>query len=373
MRIRAPPPIAAARRGRRPVVTSAGMDGGGRRPRRVVMLPPIEWLPYRRMQQPDSGPDMAALERHLAEHGIEVTILDPSPFPWNPFARRHPLLKGIDPLRALRVLLFHRHVDAIVPVFEGPALLPALLRRLLFFRPRLVEWDIGLTETWRLRRHIQDIVVPRLDEVLVLGSNQLADIAARWPGRSNATFIGHYVDTEFYRPMASEGGGFVLAVGDDEGRDYACLLAAAATLDQEIAIRSSRPLPLDPVRHARVRHIAERLSFLALRRLYADAGLVVVPMLDRPHPGGVTAILEAAAMGKAMVVSASRGILDYCRDGETCLLVPCGDSAALAAAIGRLAGDAALRERLGRNARAYAERECSTKAMAARLAPHLKA
>lgn len=335
------------------------------------MLPPISWLPYRRSQQPDAGPDNAALERLLAAEGFDVTILDPLPFPWNPFAHGHPLVRGIDPLRALRVLLFHRRADAVIAVFEGPAVLLTLLRRLLGFRPHLLMWDLGLTDTWRLRQRIQALIVPRLDEILVLGSIQVACIAARWPAHPRVTYIGHYVDTSFFRPLpAGENAGFLLSIGDDSGRDYDTLLRAVASIDTDVVIRSHRHFSTD---YPRVRLIAERVPFSELHQLYADATFVVVPLHDRPHAGGVSAVLEAAAMGRAMIVSDSAGIRDYCVDGETCLLVPCGDAAALAAAIRRLAADRELRERLGRNARAFAERECSTEAFAARLAARLRA
>ncbi len=74
-----------------------------------------------------------------------------------------------------------------------------------------------------------------------------------------------------------------------------------------------------------------------------------------------------------MIVSNSAGIRYYCIDGGTCLLVSCGDVSALAAGIRQLAADAELRERLGRNARAFAERERSTAAFATRLATRLRA
>lgn len=339
--------------------------------RRVLMLPPIDWLPYRRSQQPDVGPDMAALERLLAAEGVDVTILDPLAFPWNPLGRKHPLLRGIAPLRSLRVLLAHRRCDAVVAVFEGPALLPALLRRMLAFRPRLLMWDIGLTDSWRLRRRIQDLVVPRVDEILVLGSNQIAHIAGNWPTHAPVTCIGHYIDTDFFRPLPpGEGAGFVFSVGDDEGRDYDTLLRALSGVEGGVVIRS-RQLRFPPARSG-LRLISERIPFTELRRLYADAAVVVVPMHDRPHPGGVTTVLEAAAMGRAAVVSDSIGIRDFCRNDETCLLVPCGNAEAMSAAMRRLIGDPALRDRLGRNARAFVERSCSTAAFAARLAARLR-
>jgi glycosyltransferase involved in cell wall biosynthesis len=60
---------------------------------------------------------------------------------------------------------------------------------------------------------------------------------------------------------------------------------------------------------------------------------------------------EAMAHGRPVVASAVGGLPDMIRDGETGLLVPPRDPAALRAAIDRLLADAELRRRLGRAAR----------------------
>lgn len=62
-------------------------------------------------------------------------------------------------------------------------------------------------------------------------------------------------------------------------------------------------------------------------------------------------LLEAMSYGKPVVASAAGGIVDIVSDGETGLLVPPGDSDALASAIRRLAEDEAARRRMGSNAR----------------------
>ena len=56
--------------------------------------------------------------------------------------------------------------------------------------------------------------------------------------------------------------------------------------------------------------------------------------------------LEAMAVGCAVVTTDCGGVSDYARHDENCLIVPTRDSAALAAAIDRLIGDAALRAKL---------------------------
>jgi glycosyltransferase involved in cell wall biosynthesis len=59
-------------------------------------------------------------------------------------------------------------------------------------------------------------------------------------------------------------------------------------------------------------------------------------------------LLEAMRAQRAIVASAipGSGVGHVVRDGETGLLVPPGDAAALAGALRRLGDDAALRERL---------------------------
>jgi glycosyltransferase involved in cell wall biosynthesis len=78
--------------------------------------------------------------------------------------------------------------------------------------------------------------------------------------------------------------------------------------------------------------------------------------LPSHHEGLPMAILEAMASGVAVVASPVGAIPDAIVDGESGLLVPCGDVDALSKAILRLLRDPALRQRLASNARARFER-----------------
>ena len=75
-------------------------------------------------------------------------------------------------------------------------------------------------------------------------------------------------------------------------------------------------------------------------------------------------LLEAASCGRPMVATDVPGCREICRDGETGLLVPPRDPEALADALETLVRDPALREKLGRNARALVEREFSAEIVA---------
>ncbi len=70
-----------------------------------------------------------------------------------------------------------------------------------------------------------------------------------------------------------------------------------------------------------------------------------------------TVFMEALATARPVVSCAVSGVPELVRDGETGLLVPSDDPAALAAAVERLAGDPALRARLGARGRALVEQQ----------------
>ena len=102
---------------------------------------------------------------------------------------------------------------------------------------------------------------------------------------------------------------------------------------------------------SRVRFVgrADRPAAVAL---FKGCSFFVLP--SRMEPQGIVN-LEAMAAGKAVVASDVGGVPEIVLDGETGLLSPGGDADALAERIGRLAGDATLRERLGRAGRRRAE------------------
>jgi glycosyltransferase involved in cell wall biosynthesis len=100
-----------------------------------------------------------------------------------------------------------------------------------------------------------------------------------------------------------------------------------------------------------------------------DAELARASVFCLPsHAEGLPmSLLEAMAAGKAVVASSVGGIPEIVRDGDNGLLVPAGDDAALAAALARVLGDGALRERLARRARATIEQHYSTEVVCGQL------
>ena len=66
---------------------------------------------------------------------------------------------------------------------------------------------------------------------------------------------------------------------------------------------------------------------------------------------------EAMAMGKAIVVSSVKPLMEFVEHERTGLVFPKGDVAALGGCLGRLIGDQSLRDTLGINAREFVEKE----------------
>ncbi|USI72470.1 glycosyltransferase family 4 protein [Sphingomonas morindae] len=99
-------------------------------------------------------------------------------------------------------------------------------------------------------------------------------------------------------------------------------------------------------------------------RLIAEAGIYVLPSHNEGLP---MSVLEAMAAGLAVVTTRVGGIPELITDGVDGLLVDAGDQAALAAALGRLIGDPALRARIAAAGRARIEAQYSDRAVLPQL------
>jgi glycosyltransferase involved in cell wall biosynthesis/peptidoglycan/xylan/chitin deacetylase (PgdA/CDA1 family) len=91
-----------------------------------------------------------------------------------------------------------------------------------------------------------------------------------------------------------------------------------------------------------------------IAELYARADIAVLPSYREGLP---KSLLEAAAAGLPIVATDTSGCREVVDPGRNGLLVPVGDSAALAEALERLLRDADLRARWGAASRQRAERE----------------
>ncbi len=161
------------------------------------------------------------------------------------------------------------------------------------------------------------------------------------------------MDTRFWRPgdAGDAGEDLICAVGQ-EMRDYATLIEALRPLDIPCHIAVGTTIfGTTTDRWWRQSLAQETLppsvtvgpkSFTELRELYARSRFVVVPLIPSDNDSGITAILEAMAMGKAVIVTDTPGQVGVLEDGVNCLRVAPFDAVALREAITRLWEDPQL-------------------------------
>lgn len=185
------------------------------------------------------------------------------------------------------------------------------------------------------------------------------------------TCIPYAVDTHFWTPAAPATGNLVVSAGR-EHRDYSTLASALEGEPVSVFIADSSTYSPQARRTAPTSWPSNvqrgALSPIDLRRLYARAAVVVVPLLETSFPAGITTMLEAMAMAKPVVVTGISGMSDVVRDGETALVVPVGDARRLREAVTSLLDSPSERLRIGARARDVVQAENGVEHFADELA-----
>ena len=313
-------------------------------------------------------PDSALAER--AAGRVEV-----APLPWRRQLGWQPLRRLIHLLRELRPEVVHLHsahahsLGALAArVVKTPVVVaskrtdfaprPGRLNRLRY--QRWVDRVIAISEGAR-----QAVINSGISPEAVVTIHSSVDCARFRPAhdRSAARAALGLSDHEL----------IVGSVGELIPRKgHHLLLAAAPTVLQaaphtRFVICGAGPQRAHLEHQADTLGAAERVIFTGFRQeaeqVLSAFDLFAFPSLEE---GLGVALLEALAVGLPVVASAVGGIPEAVADGVNGLLVPPGDSAQLAAAIIRLAGDPLLRERLSAAARETALSRFSREVMISR-------
>jgi glycosyltransferase involved in cell wall biosynthesis len=308
----------------------------------------------------------------LPEHGIDARVVEP-------LLSRVTLPSPLDRLAwNLRELTAPLEVGrADVAVTPLAALFPLVARGR---RLPSVVLNFGLNLIWRRaspqRRSLMRATLGSAARVVCLGSTQRDELIAL-TGLDPAQVVTLLVpiDGEFFRP-GGDGDG-VVAVGKDLARDYATLARALEPLEVRATVVAP-PRNLEGVALPANVEVKRDLTARELRSLYAGARCVVVPQRGPAYPygsegGGLTALLEAMAMGKPVVATERPILRDYVEDGVDALLVPPEDPSALREAIERVLRGDELSRSLAAAARRRIERDHTSGVFASRLAPLLRA
>ncbi|MEI7435256.1 MAG: glycosyltransferase family 4 protein [bacterium] len=209
-------------------------------------------------------------------------------------------------------------------------------------------------------------IASHVDRFLVYSTWQKRFIETRWQvPDQRVVFTPFMVDERFFSlaslPAATPQDAksrMICAVGL-ERRDYPTLMAAVRDLDVQVVIAASSPWSKqsDCSQHSEIpaNVMVKKFTQYELRQIYASSAFMVMPLFNVSFQAGVTAILEALAMQRAVICSRTTGQTDVIIEGENGLYVPPGDVAALRDAIQRLLDQPEEAARLGRNGRQLVE------------------
>lgn len=151
---------------------------------------------------------------------------------------------------------------------------------------------------------------------------------------------------------------YVVALGG-EARDYATFAEAARLAPQTAFVAITRPWSLEGVAlPPNVRHFVN-LPWTEAWSLVHHAAVAVVPLRDDLAPNGMVTFVGGMHLGKPQIVTRSAGLSDYAIDGETALVIPPREPAAMSAAVERMMNDPALAARIGARAKVFAAERCS--------------
>lgn len=277
-------------------------------------------------------------------NALQADILDWTAITAHAGARRLARIAGISIAHAWLAFRQRRRYQIIYSDSERVGIPLALLLKLARARSRhvmlahlLSPWKKRVWFRWaRIHSHIAAIIChSSLQRRIMIEQLHIPP--------EKIALIPYQADERFWRPMSPQealaalndaapaGAGEAhtrapFAASDAPGicsagleyRDYPTLIEAVRGLDVQLEIAAAsywsthRGVDADTALPANVRINAH--PYLSLRHLYAASRFVVVPLLDVPNQAGITTILEAMAMGKAVIVSGTRGQIDTVRD-----------------------------------------------------------
>jgi glycosyltransferase involved in cell wall biosynthesis len=188
------------------------------------------------------------------------------------------------------------------------------------------------------------------------------NLLAGYPGirTDKIRLFSWHVDHHFFAPMPDVPIKNQICSAGMASRDYATLVEAAADVDIDVKIAADSPWFRQKI-NITTEKVIPRVevrsyeNYQALRQLYAESRFVVVPLLDVPYSAGYTVILEAMAMGKAVIVSRIKQRDDFIVDGWNGLYVEPGNVTELREKICFLLEQPEEVLRLGTNARKTVE------------------
>lgn len=309
-----------------------------------------------RMEQQDETPRTKLLENELNTQLLDERYLQNI----SGFRKYMYKLLPINVAQFIEACLIHHQYDAVVSYYEKIGLPFAYYQKLTASKTPhilLTTWFSNKKKAWFMEKTHHSLA-----KIITWSSNQyrFALNELNIPPE-HIKLVKRGVDSRFWRPMESPTS--TICSAGMEMRDYPTLVRALENLEIpcHIATGEARGHLFRTVKNLyKLNQIPPHITIgqlkpAEMRNLYMRSRFVVVPLLETDTDNGLTVILEAMAMGKAVICSKVEGQIDIIKNGVTGIYVPQGDHIAMRKAIKELWDNPEKAAEMGRAARQYIE------------------
>jgi glycosyltransferase involved in cell wall biosynthesis len=249
-----------------------------------------------------------------------------------------------------------------------------------FKKPKWVMLDFSITgligNRRTLRQKIFYYIVKRASGIISRSEEEQSKLREMFPEKSKSIyFLRFAVDTDRIKPIPKvPEEDVIFSPGRDPGRDFKTLFEAAKGLGHRVVI-TTRPWTLKKLLPLPDFVTCKDLSEEEYYRQYAAAKVIVIP-LDIGNgindAMGCSTIVEAAALGKPAIMTATPSARSHMIEGTTAALIPAKDPPALREKLIGLLDSPERRQKMGLAARDFAEKNFSANRSAEMLAGFLK-
>lgn len=204
--------------------------------------------------------------------------------------------------------------------------------------------------------HIYDLV-----DVFISPSRFLKDKVAEMGFKGKVSYLPNCVDPGDFNPSFEVKGDTICYVGRlSKEKGIATLIEAVKGLDVQLKIIGDGPLREVIEQSIAAEGITNvtllgHMSISELKEQVAQCVCAIVP--SEWYENNPRSVIEAFALGKPVIGARIGGIPELVKDGETGLTFTSGDANDLRAKIEQLMADREAITRMGRNARAFVEKE----------------
>ena len=246
--------------------------------------------------------------------------------------------------------------DGLITVFPQLPAAIGLQKLLKRSNKPVVAWVFNVgTCSQGLRRWLAQLSLSNIDRFIVHSHREI-EIYSQWLNlpKDRFEFISFpcpEIEITFEEDTVNP---FITSLGSAH-RDFPTLFQAVEQLDLRTVVATG-PAALEGITVPEQVQTPFGIARADCFRLAQQARINIVPLLpkDNVTSAGQVTMVEAMLMGRAIIATDCYGTADYIIHGETGWLVKPGSVDSLKDAIQLLWHDESLRQRLGRNAQAYA-------------------